>query len=265
MQEINLYDLLKYYAKNWLILLSAIFAGAIIGLVYTSYIQNPSYRSNATLFIVNNDQTAISKDSTLINNYLELIKSRRVLEPVISELNLNKDYNQITGSVSADNQKDTAIIKLAVVSDSPDTSRDIANSTTASFRKQIKDLYGKENIQVVDSASLATAPYNVRKSLQLAVATTAGLLIASVAVFFMYDYRLNNGTLNKKKISKPKAVKTESVKKPVKAKTTSSKKKISSLKARISKLLGKNTATPAKKKPAVKKAKTSATRKAKKK
>lgn len=211
MQEINLYDLLKYYAKNWLVLLSAIFAGAIIGLVYTNFIQTPSYKSTATLFVVNSDNTAVSKDSTLINNYMELIKSRRVLEPVINNLKLNKDYDQIVGALTVSNQKDTAIIKMAVVSDNPDTSKNIANLTIESFKKQIKDLYGNEDIQVVDGASLASSPYNVRKNLQLAIATTAGLLFSIIVIFFMYDYRLSNGTLDKKKEKKPKKEVVEQV------------------------------------------------------
>ena len=206
MQEINLYDLLRYYVKNWLILLSAVFIGAIIGLIYTNFIQSPSFRSNATLFVVNSDETVISKDSTLINNYTELIKSRRVLEPVISDLKLNKNYNQIASSVNVENQKDTAIIKLAVVSSDPETSKNIANSTIASFKKQVKDLYGKDNIQVVDSASLATNPYNVRATLQLLISIIAGLLFAIIIIFFVYDYRLSNGTLDKKKQSKPKKI-----------------------------------------------------------
>ena len=240
MQEINLYHLLKYYAKNWLILLSAVFAGAIIGLVYTSYIQNPSYRSNATLFVVNNDQTAISKDSTLINNYMELIKSRRVLEPVIGELNLGKDFDQIVGAVSVSNQKDTAIIKLSVVADNPETGRNIANSAIESFKEQIKDLYGKENIQVVDSASLATSPYNVRKTLQVAVASIATLLFSVIIIFFIFDYKLSNGTLNKKNTKNTKASKSESMADTGRGKGGRFVKKKPTLKQLISNVFSRN-------------------------
>jgi capsular polysaccharide biosynthesis protein len=203
-QEINLYDLIKYYFRYWYVIVLFTLAGLLAGVVYNTYIQQPNYRSSATLFVSNVDQISSTTGSVLINNYMELIKSRRVLEPVISELRLNKDYDQLVGAVSVNNQKDTAIIKLAVVSDSPTSSKDIANATVESFKNQINELYGKENIQVVDSASLPINPYNVRKNLQILLAGAAGLLLAIIIIFFTYDYKLSNGTLNKNKEKQPK-------------------------------------------------------------
>lgn len=192
MQEINLYSLLKYYAKNWLVIFIFVIIGLIVGVVYNSFIQIPKFQSTATIFVTGPEQSAISKDSTIINNYLELITSRRVLEPVITELKLNKDYDQLASAVSATNQKDTAVIKLNVVTDSPETSKTIANSTVESFKKQTNDIYGKQNIQVVDGASLPSKAYNVRKSLQLALATVASALSAIIIMFFVYDYKNSN-------------------------------------------------------------------------
>jgi len=211
LEEINLYKLLKFYVRYWLVLFVFTFIGLLSGYLFNTYIQTPNYKSNVTLFVVDSDKNPISKDSTLINNYMELIKSRRVLEPVINNLKLNKDYDQIVGALTVSNQKDTAIIKMAVVSDNPETSKNIANLTIESFKKQIDDLYGKENIQVVDGASLALSPYNVRKNLQLAIAATAGLLSSIIVIFFMYDYRLSNGTLDKIRKNKPKKEVVEQV------------------------------------------------------
>ena len=211
MEEINLYKLLKFYVRYWLVLFVFTFIGLLSGYLFNTYIQTPNYKSNVTLFVVDSDKNPISKDSTLINNYMELIKSRRVLEPVINNLKLNKDYDQIVGALTVSNQKDTAIIKMAVVSDNPETSKNIANLTIESFKKQINELYGKENIQVVDGASLASSPYNVRKNLQLAIAATAGLLSSIIVIFFMYDYRLSNGTLDKIRKNKPKKEVVEQV------------------------------------------------------
>lgn len=112
MQEINLYDLLKYYARNWLILLSAVFVGAIIGLAYTFFIQTPLYKSEATVLIVGERTT---QDSAIINNnYLELFKSRRVLEPVIEKQTYDGDYNQLLKLSTATNAKETDVIRVSI-------------------------------------------------------------------------------------------------------------------------------------------------------
>jgi capsular polysaccharide biosynthesis protein len=211
-EEINLYNLIKYYAKRWYILVIFTVIGILLGLFYNSVIQQPSYKSNSTIFVVNSDLSPVSKESTLINNYLELIKSRRVLEPVIKELNLSENYEDIASSVEVSNEKDTAIIKISVSTNNPETSRNITNATILSFKKQINELYGKENIQVVDSASLPSNPYNVRKNLQIILAGAAGLLFAVIIIFFSYDYKLSTGTLNKKQnknnatVNKPQKV-----------------------------------------------------------
>lgn len=225
MQEINLYKLLKYYLSNWLVVVIFVIAGLIAGVIYNGFIQTPSYKSSATIFVVGADQSAISKESTLINNYIELMTSRRVLDPVISELKLNKDYDQLVGAVSVSNQKDTAVVKLTVATDNPETSKAIANSTIESFKKQIKDLYGGENIQVVDGASLPTSPYNVRKSLQLVLFTGAGLLVSIIILFFIYDYKQTTDDLNTNSITS-RSQKKSAPKGKSKAKSSTKKKTV---------------------------------------
>lgn len=193
MQEINLYDLLRHYTRYWALILALSVVGFISGIVYNNYIQVPLYKSDATLILISNDQTVASTTATttLINNYLELIKSRRVLEPVIRNNKLSLSYSQLSSDISTSSDKDTAVLKLSISSTSPQVSKIATNATIASFRAQVKSLYNKDNVQVVDSASTPTTPYNVHKGLQLMLFTAAGFLAAIIIVFFIYDYHLN--------------------------------------------------------------------------
>jgi len=154
-EEINLYDLLKYYAKNWLIILSAIFVGAIVGLVYTFFIQTPLYKSQATILVVGQRTT---QDSTINNNYTELFKSRRVLDPVIGDKQYGGSYEQLLSNTTATNNKDT------------------------------DNLFSSNNIKVVDSASMPNAAYNVSVLLQLGLSIVAAVMITIIVLFFIYDY-----------------------------------------------------------------------------
>ena len=58
MEEINLYDLLRFYAKKWLTIASFAIAGAIIGVIFTYYIQQPLYKSSATVLLVGTNRTS---------------------------------------------------------------------------------------------------------------------------------------------------------------------------------------------------------------
>jgi capsular polysaccharide biosynthesis protein len=190
-QEINLYELLKHYAKYWYFIVGATLLGLIAGLIYNNFIQVPLYKSNATLIVVNNAGTTVKSDTTLINNYQQLLKSRRVIEPVITESNINDSYKAVVGSVDTTNEKDTEVIKVSYSSTSPEQSQNVLNATIESFKNKIKDIYGKDNIQVVDGASISYEPYNVSKSLQLALASAVGLLSSIIILFFVYDYKLS--------------------------------------------------------------------------
>ena len=190
MQEINLYDLLKHYAKYWYFIVATTLLALIAGLIYNNFIQVPLYKSNATLIVVNTSGTTVKSDATLINNYQQLLKSRRVIEPVISERSIKDSYQAVVGSVDTTNEKDTEVIKVSYSSTSPEQSQIVLSATIESFKNKIKDIYGNDNIQVVDGASIAYEPYNVSKAMQLALAAAVGLLASIIILFFIYDYKL---------------------------------------------------------------------------
>lgn len=188
-QEINLYHLLKYYAKHWLIVALFTGAGLGIGITYNTFVQVPLYKSEATLLLISPDTAASPQDTTLINNYIELFKSRRVLQPVIDQEKLNTSYSQFVGSVDATNDKTTQVIRVSITSKSPSRSHASTDAAIKSFRGQVKTLYSTDNVQVVDSASSPNLPYNIHKPIQLLLATAAGFILAVIGLFFVFDFK----------------------------------------------------------------------------
>lgn len=215
MPEINLYDLLAHYAKYWLFIVLSTIIGLAAGLAYTNLIQVPVYKSDATLILVDSIPSS-TKDATQINNYLELLKSRRVLQPVINENNLGQSYTELSKSITTSNDKDTEVVKLSVSISDPQKSQQVLNDAIVSFKREVKKLYDKDNIEVVDSASLPTEPANVKSTLQITLGAIAGFLFAIIVVFFIYDYRLSraaNPELFAKTPAEPKPKKKKAKKK----------------------------------------------------
>jgi capsular polysaccharide biosynthesis protein len=226
-QEINLYHLLKFYAKHWAVIVIATVIGLLGGVIYNKYIQVPMYKSNATLLVINTDAKDLASNTTLINNYSEIIKSRRVLENVIGSNNINLSYEALAGSVSTTTSKDTQVIKLNVTTKSPQDSEKITNGIISVFKQEIKNLYNKENIKIVDTANFSSTPYNVRSGLQLILASMVGFMGSIIGLFFYYDYRLNNPKPKKaaKKKTSKKASPAKKTVKSVAKKATPTKKK----------------------------------------
>ena len=213
MEDINLYQLIKFYAKKWMWIISLTILGLIGGYIYNTYIQTPLYKSEATLILINPDDKKIVQDTTLINNYMQLFKSRRVLEPVIAKLNLNKSYEDFINSIEATNAKDTEVIKVSVSTTSADTSKQLVDGAVDSFKEQVNELYKIKNVQIVDDASTADKPYNVNKNMTLIISTAAGFILSIIILFFVYDFKMSNKGKSNTKALKSKKIKEIKVKK----------------------------------------------------
>lgn len=213
-QEINLYQLLQYFAKKWVVIVAFTVTGLVAGLVYSFYLQTPLYKSDATLILIDPEKTSsAAKDPTLINNYIELFKSRKVLEPVIEKLTLDKSYEQLVASVTTTSEKDTEVIKISVATEKADTSMMVADEAIASFKQEVGRLYDKDNIEIVDKANRPTEPYNVHTVMQVALTTAVGLVAALTLLFFVYDFtRAKPATAPKAKAKKAEQPKKEVVK-----------------------------------------------------
>lgn len=200
MEEINLYDLLRYYVKRWLTIAIAIIVGATIGLVYTFYVQQPQYKSTATVLLIGVNNTGNNQGSVTINNYVNLFTSRRVLEPVIDKLGYNGNYEKLAKSTTAENTKNTDIIKLTMRTNDAKTSKSLLESAIQEFDTQAKALYGKTSVKinVVDSATTPSAPDNIKPVQQIGVATAATTMLTIIALFFVYDYRKSQVTAKQK-------------------------------------------------------------------
>jgi capsular polysaccharide biosynthesis protein len=221
MQEINLYKLLAFYVRNWLLILSVTLVGLLAGVVYNQFIQQPMYRSNATLLFINPGSTTSTQDSTLLNNYVQLFQSRRVLEPVISEQKLGVTYEQFSPNVSATNEKGTEVIKLSVTSDNSDKSQKFLAAAVESFKDQAEQLYTTDKLQVVDNASNAEPAFNVKKPQQAALSTGVTFVLSLIVLFFVFDVK--GGEVAKKPTVKKTASKTKRAKTIKPAKPTSQK------------------------------------------
>ena len=212
MEEINLYDLLRFYAKKWLTIASFAIAGAIIGVIFTYYIQQPLYKSSATVLLVGTNR-ASSQESVVLNNYVKLFTSRRVLTPVIAKHDYDKSFDSLVANTTAENTKNTDFISLSMSTTDAKTSKVMLESAIQEFGKQAKELYGDNSVRIsiVDAANTPTGSTNVKPLQQIGIATVALTALSIIGLFFVYDYK--HSQLVKAANAKP-AAKKKPTKKP---------------------------------------------------
>lgn len=195
MEEFNISEFIKYYFSLIVIVILFIILGAVGSWYYTDYIQVPMYKSQTSLVLTRaGDSTGsitqndISLNKNLVATYREIIKSRRILSNVISNLNLDITEKELSDKVSVTSSNDTELIVISVVDKDSKLARDIANEIAKVFKEEITTIYNIENISIVDVAIKAKDAYNVNPLKQYVIGVGSGFLISSLIITVMFYF-----------------------------------------------------------------------------
>lgn len=195
MEEFNISEFIKYYFSLIVIVILFIILGAVGSWYYTDYIQVPMYKSQTSLVLTRaGDSTGsitqndISLNKNLVATYREIIKSRRILSNVISNLNLDITEKELSDKVSVTSSNDTELIVISVVDKNSKLARNIANEIAKVFKEEITTIYNIENISIVDVAIKAKDAYNVNPLKQYVIGVGSGFLIGSLIITVMFYF-----------------------------------------------------------------------------
>lgn len=189
-------DLREYFAiikkRFWIIALISVIAMVISGVI-SFFMLSPVYESKSTLIVntekneetqmITGDQFSVSQK--LAVTYGEIIKSRAVLESVISNLKLDSEYEDLVEKITVSPVKDTQIISISVQDTNPKKARDIANEIPKVFEKEVKRITKANDIQVIDKAILPENPIKPNKMMNVAIAAVLGMMIGLFVVFVL--------------------------------------------------------------------------------
>lgn len=209
MEEIDLKELFEFI-KNKLGLLIIITVGiCLLGCVYGLFLQKPMYKSYTTIILSGSDsqitQSELSLSKSLVDTYAEIVKSRRVLEQVIEELNLDTTYEKLSNKISVTSVNNTEIIKIIVTDTDPTEAKNIANVTANYFTKEVVDLYKVNNVNVLDEANTTNIPYNINVAKQIIIYLFIGFIIGAGVLFiiFYFDRTIKSAEQIEQKIKLP--------------------------------------------------------------
>lgn len=153
---IDLVEIAHLLLHKWKILVVALLVGAVLGGSYCTFLLETTYRAEASLYITSNESLLSFSDlqlsSALTEDYAYIIKSRTVLERVISDLQLDMDYKSLGDLVSVNNPDSSHVIQLSVTTSDPEMSRNIANSLLNISADQINQIVGNGMPSVIDES-----------------------------------------------------------------------------------------------------------------
>ena len=164
------------WAKKTIIILSAVFM-ALVAFVGTKMFVTPKYTSVTKLFVMaKNDDTSASATYTdlqtgsmLTKDYMELVKSRPVLEKTISKLKLDVEPEELAEMITTETPTDTRIMSISVTDDDPKEAKQIADTLRKAVSVQITEIMNADSVNTVEEGNLPTSPSspNVKKNMML--------------------------------------------------------------------------------------------------
>lgn len=214
MEEINLKELLSYFiSKIWIVFITF---GLLImfSVVNTKFIKVPLYNSSTTIVLtINNENelnTSITQNDITINQklvatYRQIIKSRRVLDKVIENLELDMEASTLSKKVSVTNETDTELLKITVSDEDPELAAMIADEIAKVFSEDIVDIYNIKNVSIIDKALEAENPYNIKLVKDAIIFGMLGIVLGLGIIFIMFyfDTTIKNSEEIEEKIGLP--------------------------------------------------------------
>lgn len=196
MEEIDLKELFEFIKKKIGLLITITVVICLLGCIYGLFIQKPMYKSYTTIILGGNETTAsqtitqsdITLNKNLVDTYAEIVKSRRVLEQVIAELDLEETYEELSNKISVSAVNNTEIIKITVADSNPIEAKNVANVTANFFSKEVVKLYNMNNVNVLDEANEANEPYNINIPKQVIIYFFIGVIIALSILFIIFYF-----------------------------------------------------------------------------
>ena len=187
----DLRDYGRLLRKRWLMIMACLLIGGGAAYGFAS-IATPIYEAQTQLFVSAQSASMNLADAAQggqftqqrVVSYTQIVTSPQVLQPVITQLNLNVTPDVLARQISASAPLNTVLIDIAVDSTSPTQARDVANAVSQQFTNEVESLEtpiaggdSTVKVTVVKQADLPQLPVSPRTKLDVALGMLLGLAV----------------------------------------------------------------------------------------
>lgn len=175
MNEINgkmitLKDLWDEFVRRLAVMVLAAVIAAVGFFAVDRITYEARYESTASMYILRENGSASSNTSDaynefslalkVVNDCSYMLKSRTVVEQVISELGLDYSYSELYKLIHTENPENTRILEVTVESSSPEQAKRIVDRLCQIGQEKINDAMGASQINLYEYGNLPAKPSN---------------------------------------------------------------------------------------------------------
>ncbi|MFB1052054.1 YveK family protein [Paraliobacillus sp. JSM ZJ581] len=195
-ETISLKEIMEVLKKRFGLIFLLIIGAALISGLVTYFFITPTYQSSSQ-FIVNQkstesdqvDYNEIRSNVEIINTYNVVIRSPRILDEVINELDLTISAGTLREKINVGSEQNSQVVTVTATDPDPAIAVAIANKTVEIFQQDIGDLMNVDNVSVLSEAELDAdpSPVNPKPMLNIVIALVVGAM-AGVGLAFLLEY-----------------------------------------------------------------------------
>lgn len=179
------------WRKCYIIILAGIVT-AFAAFAATQLLITPKYTSTTSMYMLSGSEGAgltyndLQTGTQLTQDYMELTKSRTVLEKVISTLNLDMTVEELNDSITTNNTENTRIMTITVENEDPELARDIADALREAASNKIEEIMNIDAVNTIEEANLPSAPSSPSVMRNTAIGAMLGILISAGIIILIF-------------------------------------------------------------------------------
>ncbi|BCI51703.1 chromosome partitioning protein [Mycolicibacterium litorale] len=199
----NLLDVVKLLRSRWITICVTIVVSTF-GAVVVTLLTTPLYQASTRLFVSTSAGSSVSEiyqgnrfSQERVISYAELLMGDALAQRTIDKLQLDMRPDELRENVTASAKRDTVLINVKVLDESPVRARDVANTLSDEFVLLVRELETPENgvspdarVVVEQRASIPNHPVVPEPARNIAIGLAAGVLLG-IALAVLRD-RLDN-------------------------------------------------------------------------
>lgn len=187
-------DLLEIFyllrSKLLVIILTTVLFAAAAG-CFSKFFMTPIYSSTSKLYILTQSTSLtsladIQMGTQLTQDYMELIKSRPVVEAVIHNLKLDTTYEDMLSKISISNPSNTRILNLTVEDADPRMAKEIVDELANVSIVRISSIMATDEPNIVEEGHIAAYPIKPGIKKNTVIGALLGIFISCGLIIMIY-------------------------------------------------------------------------------
>lgn len=183
--EIDLKELFGDLLEHWVFIAVTTVIAAVLGLLVTKLMITPQYEATVNM-IVNSRQEStgsltndnITSSKNLISTYAVILKSNIILDEVITELNLEDTYEELSERITVEAIDSTQVMSVAVRYPDPDVAYRIVEELVDVAPDVIVEAVEAGSCKVVSKVAVGEKPVSPSTKKNVALAAFAGIVLS---------------------------------------------------------------------------------------